>query len=151
MPSQNVWGPATWIFLHTLVSKLKEDKFSVIGKHIFFYIKRICTNLPCPECSDHAGFFLSKINESSIVSKASLINTMYIFHNSVNKRKNKLQYNFEYLKMYEKYNLIETFNNFSRVFNTKGNMNLISQSFQRQFLMKNLKNWLIKNYIFFNR
>lgn len=145
MPKPEVWGPPTWIFLHTLVSNIKKERFNVLGKELFFIIKRICNNLPCPECSFHATSFLSRIPESKIVSKESLINTMYIFHNTVNERKNKPQYNFENITTYQNKNIVLEYNNFVKVFNTKGNLNMISQSFQRQLLLKNVRNWIIKN------
>ena len=37
------------------------------------------------------------------------------------------------------------FNNFAKVYNTKGNMKMLTESFQRQLLIKDFKNWLIKN------
>lgn len=150
MPKPEVWGPPTWIFLHTLVSKLKNEYFNILGKQLFFLIKRICNNLPCPECSTHATSFLMRIPENKIITKESLINTMYIFHNTVNQRKNKPQYNFEDIKIYESKNVIIEYNNFVKVFNTKGNMNMISQSFQRQILLKNIKNWIVKNIKYFD-
>jgi hypothetical protein len=51
-----------------------------------------------------------------------------------------------------KYNYIPlmlAFSNFTRVYNTKGNMNLIAESFQRKLLVSELKTWLIKNYKYF--
>ena len=51
-PSQ--WGPPTWVFIHTLAEKIKEDHFNAIGKPVIYNILQICNNLPCPECSDHA-------------------------------------------------------------------------------------------------
>lgn len=149
MTSPNIWGPHTWIFLHTLVSKLKEEYFNIIGKQIFFYIKRICSNLPCPECSMHSNNFFLKVPESKITSKETLINTLYVFHNLVNQRKEKPQFKYENIKQYENNNIIVCFNNFSSSFNTKGNMKLISQSFHRNLLLKNLRNWLIANIKYF--
>ena len=30
MPSQSIWGPATWLLFHTLAEKIHEDKFNDI-------------------------------------------------------------------------------------------------------------------------
>ena len=63
-PSQ--WGPPTWVFIHTLADKIKEDHFNVIGKPVIYNILQICNNLPCPECSDHAKQFWSKVNINNV-------------------------------------------------------------------------------------
>ena len=39
-PSQ--WGPPTWIFLHTLVAKIKDEQFPVIGQQVIANIIQIC-------------------------------------------------------------------------------------------------------------
>ena len=35
-PSQ--WGPPTWMFIHTLAEKVKEDSFAIIGNQIIVNI-----------------------------------------------------------------------------------------------------------------
>jgi hypothetical protein len=74
---------------------------------------------------------------------------LYIFHNSVNKRKRKQLFNYANINKYTNYNVGATFNNFISVYHTKGNMNLIAESFQRNLLVKDLKIWLINNHKFF--
>ena len=56
--STNVWGPPTWILFHTLIEKLSDEGYSKIGLALFGYIRRICNNLPCPDCAQHATSFL---------------------------------------------------------------------------------------------
>ena len=51
---------------------------------------------------------------------------------------------------YNRKSLIETFNNFVRNFNTRGNMNLINESFHRNIFLKNFKKWLMDNIRYFN-
>ena len=85
-PSQ--WGPPTWMFIHTLAEKVKEDQFPKIGQQIIANIQQICYNLPCPDCADHAKIFWSKVKVRNIQSKNDLINLLYVFHNCINKRKN---------------------------------------------------------------
>ena len=68
--STNVWGPPTWILFHTLIAKLTDDGFNTIGLQLFRYIKRICNNLPCPDCAQHATQFLSRVNMTTIKTKA---------------------------------------------------------------------------------
>jgi hypothetical protein len=74
---------------------------------------------------------------------------LHLFHNTVNKRKKKPFFAFENTNKYKNYNLGATFNNFIKVYHTKCNMNLLAESFQRSLLIKDLNNWIMKNYIFF--
>ena len=63
-PSQ--WGPPTWIFLHTLVAKIKDEQFPVIGQQVIANIIQICLFLPCPECSVHAKQFWANVVTKNI-------------------------------------------------------------------------------------
>ena len=144
--STKVWGPPTWILFHTLIEKLSDDGFNKIGLQLFIYIKRICNNLPCPDCAQHATQFLSRVNIGNIKTKTDLKNIMYIFHNVVNKRKNKPMYNVTHLEQhYKSKNIIEVYNNFIAHFKTKGNMKLLADSFQRKMLITDFKKWLMIN------
>ena len=147
--STNVWGPPTWILFHTLIAKLTDDGFNTIGLQLFNYIKRICNNLPCPDCAQHATQFLSRVNMATIKTKEDLRNTMYIFHNMVNKRKNKPMYHVNDLEKYKSNNSVERYNNFIAHFKTKGNMKLLADSFQRKLLINDFKKWMMTNIRFF--
>ena len=137
-----IWGPPIWLFIHSLVFKLKDEMYVYVGIQLFNMIKRITSYLPCPECSQHAVNFLSGINTNTIKTKQELIRVLYLFHNSVNVRKNKPLYNFSDLNKYESVNLQEAYNNFRKVYHNRGNMNLLAESFQRDLILKDLKIWL---------
>ena len=147
---KDVWGPAIWKLFHVLAFKIKEESFSKIGKELFFYIIRVCSNLPCPDCARHASFFLSKINPSLIRSKRDLIQTLHIFHNSVNKRTDKPIQPDSILSQYENENIITVYNNFIAVFNTHNNK-LLADNLQRKFIIRDFKSWFLKNIQSFNR
>ncbi len=149
MSPPEVWGPPIWTFFHTLAEKVNEDYFLSIKTTLFFFIKRICNFLPCPDCSHHANRFLAKVDISKIKNKLDFKNMLYVFHNSVNKRKSKQLFSYENINVYKNYNVGVAFNNFVSVYHTKGNMNLIAESFQRNLLVKDLKNWLISNHKYF--
>lgn len=144
------WGPPIWAFFHCLVEKIKPEKFDTIGIQVFQTIKKICYTLPCPDCSMHATHFLSKVRVQNIKTKENLKYVLYVFHNSVNKRKNKPPYPYSYLEKYARMSLIGTFNPFTDVYKTKNNMKLLADNFQRQVVLKDVKNWLIKNIDCFN-
>jgi hypothetical protein len=136
--------------MHTLAAKIKETSFPVIGPNLILILIQICNNLPCPECSQHARQFWNKVKTANIKNKTDLINLLFVFHNMVNKRKEYPPYKYENLKYYETRNVIETYNIFSRNFNTKGNMNLINESFHRNRMLASLRTWMMGNISHFN-
>jgi hypothetical protein len=149
MSPPEVWGPPIWTFFHTLAEKVNDEQFDKIKFGIFSYIKRISNFLPCPECSLHASHFLARININAIQNKNQFKQMLFVFHNTVNKRKNKPAFKIENINKYQNYNIGVTFNNFIKVYHTKGNMNLLTESFQRNLLISDLRKWLINNHKFF--
>jgi hypothetical protein len=143
--SPSYWGPSTWVFIHTLAAKIKEDSFPLIGPNLIMVIIQICDNLPCPECSQHAKHFWSKVRTANIKNKNDLINLLFVFHNVVNKRREAKLFKYENIKHYETKHVIETYNAFSKNFNTRGNMNLINESFRRNMMLASLRTWLMSN------
>jgi hypothetical protein len=69
----------------------------------------------------------------------------YLFHNYVNAKKRKPLFNFGNLSVYQRYRLVPVVNNFILCYNTKGNMKLLNESFQRQFVIKDFKAWFLAN------
>jgi hypothetical protein len=143
--AQSLWGPPVWTLFHTLIEKIKEEHYPFLGPQLFHFIKRISSVLPCPECSQHAIQFLSKVNIDLLKTKNDLRNLIYIFHNVVNKKNGKELFYVEKLCVYKEKNIIAVYNHFVRVYNTKGNMNLMADAFQRQLLLKDFKRWLMSN------
>lgn len=143
--SPSHWGPPTWIFMHTLAEKVKEELFPVMGQQLISIIMQITFNLPCPDCADHSKIFWSKVKIANIKTKTDLINLLYVFHNCVNKRKNYGPFKYDSLQYYKSQNVIDSFNKFARNFNTKGNMKLLTESFHRGRLLTSIKGWLMAN------
>ena len=66
---------------------------------------------------------------------------MFIFHNAVNRRKNKSTFKIDDVaSTYANNNPVVAFNNFVRVYHTRGNMKLLADSFQRKIIVKLIKN-----------
>ena len=149
--SPSYWGPNTWIFMHTLACKIKEDSFPIIGKQLVLYLIQISYNLPCPECSQHAKQFWSNVNVNNVTKKQDIINILYVFHNSVNRRKKMPMFKYDNLNIYEEKSLAITYNMFSKTFNTHGNMKLLNESFHRNRLLLSLRKWLTTNLYHFNQ
>jgi hypothetical protein len=145
MSPPEVWGPPVWTFFHVLAEKVNENAYPIIKNQLFIIIQKICGFLPCPECSQHATGFLGKVRINDLRSKTDFKNMLFFFHNYVNSKKRKRVYNYSDLEVYKRYNIIYSFNNFIRVYHTKGNMKQLSESFQRQFVINDVRRWLTKN------
>jgi hypothetical protein len=151
MSPPEVWGPAVWILFHTLAEKVSETNFNKISLSLFNMIKFISKNLPCPYCAADATRFLANININKISTKQDLKNMLYVFHNYVNKKKHKLLLiSTDLDDLYKNKNLSKVIVNFVKKYNTKGNMQLLSESFQRKLVLTEFKKWLRLNAEFFN-
>ena len=149
MSPPEIWGPPIWTFFHVMAEKIIEEKFNEVSPQIFMWMKRICHFLPCPECSMHATAFLGKIKPVDINTKAKFIGMVYLFHNAVNVRKRKPLFNFANINKYKKVSLISAFQGFLKVYNTKGNMKLLTESFQRDIVIRDIHKWMRFNLHFF--
>ena len=149
MPNPSVWGPPVWKLFHVLIENLKEESFPKLYIELFQFIKSISSKLPCPECSLHATAFLSRVRIEQIATKNDFKNMLYIFHNKVNLRRKKSLFPYAEMEKYKNQKIISAYNNFIMVYNTKGNMNLLTDSFQRQLLLKDFKKWISTNLIHF--
>ena len=145
MSPPEVWGPAVWTLFHTLGEKINEEAYPYVSNELFKLIVRICKFLPCPECSADASSFLAKIKVSELKTKTDFKNTFYLFHNYVNLKKRKRLFNYASLNVYNKYRLVDVVNNFIANYHTKGNMRMLTESFQRQFVVKDFKNWFTRS------
>jgi hypothetical protein len=145
MSPPEVWGPAVWTLFHTIAEKINEENNTAVVQQVFGFIKRICAFLPCPECSKDAKSYLQRLKQSEIKTRSGLISTVYLFHNYVNRKKKKKLFNYGEIVKYRNMNLVKVFNQFIGAYNTKGNMQLIAESFQRQLIVADLKRWLSGN------
>jgi len=141
MSPPEIWGPAVWRLFHTLSERINENAYSVLAPQLFNFIVRICKFLPCPECSNDASNFLAKIKISDMKNKTEFKNTFYLFHNWVNAKKRKPLYNYSNMGIYNQYRLVDVVNNFIANYHTKGNMKLLTESFQRKLIISDFKRW----------
>jgi len=145
MPPPKTWGPPIWTLFHVLAEKINEEAYPHIYKQLFNQIQKICRYLPCPECSHDATNFLAKVRLTNIKTKYDFKMLFYMFHNFVNKKTRKPAFNIKYIDVYKKYNIISVINNFLIVYNTHGNMKLLMETFQRQFVIKEFNFWIKSN------
>ena len=145
MPGISVWGPPTWTMLHILAEKIKESDYPRLSAQLFGMVKRICAVLPCPECSKHSMTFLNTIKPSNISTKIDFINMLYLFHNMVNVKKKKPLFHYGNMAKYKQISIQTAYRNFISVFNTRGNMKMLAEAFQRQLVIRDLRTWLNTN------
>ena len=140
------WGEPTWIFLHTIAQKIKDDRFTAMREQLLQKINIICRNLPCPDCSAHAAKYLDAINFKTILSKEDLKTFLWTFHNEVNKRKGIPLADRSVLDKYSTANTTNVINYFLVMYSDKSpSIKMIANDFYRQRLIKDLQNWLISN------
>ena len=145
MVQSSIWGPPIWKLFHVLIEKLKDEQFPILHMELFQMIKRICSYLPCPDCSQHATLFLSKVKPNQISNKNDFKNMLFVFHNQVNIRNRKPLFPYSEMEKYKHFNIVHVYNKFISVYNTKGNMKMLTESFQRQFIIQDFKKWILKN------
>ena len=149
MSPPEVWGPAVWTLFHTLAEKVTDQAYPFVKAQLFGQIRRICGFLPCPECSTDATNFLAKININDLKTKVEFRNTFYLFHNWVNAKKRRPLFNYSNLATYNNYGIVPVINNFISKYNTKGNMKLLAESFQRKIILSEFKSWFTKTIMAF--
>ena len=94
---------------------------------------------------------LAKTDLNKIKTKDEFRALFYAFHNFVNKKKSKPLYNFELVvNKYSSLNIINVYNNFISIYNTKGNMKLLTETFQRTLILKDFRKWFLSNLKHFN-
>ncbi len=152
MVTKSVWGPCVWYLFHTLAYKAVPEEFSGIKADLIQYIQRICSNLPCPECTQHATEYMNKHARilSQITTKDQLHYFLVDFHNVVNGRKQKPT--FTYDEANEKYRRAKTADvvqYFFKIYGEKsngGNLKMFTNGFQKQLLLSDFSAWMVRNY-----
>ena len=146
------WGKPIWFLFHTLAQKVKSDSFPIVREGLLNIIYSICANLPCPVCSKHAVDYFNKINFNNIRTKDELIQTLYVFHNEVNKKKKFDMFSFTVME--EKYGSAVTKNivlYFMSQFEKKNyNAKTLHNEFHKKHLINSFKVWLNNNFIHFD-
>lgn len=141
------WGKHVWMLIHSLTVLVNPNEFPRIRVELLNLLYLICTNLPCPICSDHAKIYLKGINFNAIQTKEQFQNLFHQFHNYVSSGKQ--------LPLFPQEKLVETYKtailsnmmtNFIIAFRDKTyNPRHISDQHIRGRAMKMFIDWLNKN------
>ncbi len=139
------WGAHYWYFFHTLTEKIIDDKFNSKKDELINIIQMICSNLPCPECTEHAKDYINKVDWKNVKSKMDLKHIMYTFHNNVNSQKNYPIFSLDELETkYKSANTIAIINNFLNYFPYKGRQLMIG-THSHKVSSNFVRNWLKLN------
>jgi hypothetical protein len=145
------WGKPTWYFLHTLAEKISEDNFKEVRKDLLEIVYSICTNLPCPDCANHARTYLDGINYNNIETKQDLKMMLFVFHNTVNKRKGYTIFTLDELNQQYSMaitdNIIQYFLSYYLAKNPTPQM-IANDMFRRRIIL-NIQKWLIDKKSYF--
>jgi hypothetical protein len=147
------WGEPIWFFFHMLAEKAKIESFHIIRSELLNIIYSICSNLPCPKCTNHAIEYMKRINFNSIQTKNDLKLFLFQFHNEVNQRKNIQPFPYNQLDdKYSKTNTINIINYFFSVYtqNSDFNVTMISYKLQRGMIINKIKKWISDNIQYFD-
>lgn len=146
-----LWGPIIWKTLHCLAYKIKDEHFLTQKTKLIDLIIKICSNLPCPACSNHAQGMIKKYRLPFIKNKQELIRILFLMHNEVNKRLKKIEFKFENLIMYNSLQLKDVLTEY---YNTNINMHLgekmMLYSFHRKKFLTIFKEYANKHIQYFS-
>ena len=142
-PKKMSWGEPTWALFHVLAEKVKDEDFPAIRVELLEVIYMICSNLPCPDCANHAAMYLNDIRYKNIQTKEQLKHMLWTFHNVVNKKKDFPQFPRDQLETkYAAYPLIPTLHAFMVKFQDKHrSIRMIADDFHRSKIAEKLKGW----------
>jgi len=137
------WGEPIWFLLHTISYKIKDAEFDKLKSNLLQIMYTICTNLPCPDCSNHAKEYLDTNHFYNIQTKVQLQRFLFTFHNVVNQKKGFPLFDFADLP--DKYSRAITTNiiqNFMFHFKDRSrSTKLMASDFSRTHIVKMLTEW----------
>ena len=88
MIKKNIWGPSTWLYLHTIAYNYPSNPtIEDMNKYKILFNNLI---LPCKECQIEYNNLLKQYPiENNLLSNKHINNWLIDIHNKVNKRLNK--------------------------------------------------------------
>jgi len=103
-----VWANPVWFFFHGMAAKVNEKFYNANKGACLNIVKQICTILPCPLCKREATKYMARITVHHIPTKILFQKMLFDFHNSVNGRLGKRNFNRHGLDKYNRLKFIKT-------------------------------------------
>ena len=97
----NIWGPAAWLFLHSVTFQYPENPSHLDKEKYYTFFRSIQNVLPCPNCREHYKQNLKDI-PIRLDSREDLVEWLIDVHNEVNKKNYKRELSYE--EVYKNYN-----------------------------------------------
>jgi hypothetical protein len=135
-----------------LAYKAVPGDFAEIKADLIQYIQRICANLPCPECTQHATEYMAKNSRvlAQITTKEQLHYFLVDFHNVVNVRKQKPAFTYEQAdEKYKRAKTADVVQYFFKIYGERssgGNLKMFTNGFHKQLLLSDFSAWMVRNY-----
>lgn len=138
-----IWAMPTWLFLHTLVAKIPENKYQALKTDLLYQVKNLCAVLPCPDCAHHATQYMAGVQLKHVPTKEAFKVVLWRFHNTVNARIGKPIFPLESMYVYEKANLHVMYSAFITEFSKPShNPKLMMDTMARSAAITKFKNWI---------
>lgn len=86
-----IWGPSTWIFLHSISFSYPEKPTKKDKKNYKNFLISLQYVLPCNKCSEHYEKFIKQNSlDNALESQNNLVKYIIKLHNHINQKyKNK--------------------------------------------------------------
>ena len=139
------WGVPTWVFLHTLAEKIKDEEYKNIRDDLLKQLKSICSVLPCPDCRDDAVKFMRPYTIKHIPSKNDFKELLWRFHNHVNVKTRKAPLDKKVLDIYKNLNISILFKVFVTELTRPIHNNQYAESMARTTAINNFTRFLNNN------
>ena len=133
----------TWLFLHTLVAKIPEEKYPSVKQELLYQVKNICAVLPCPDCAQHAVQYMSGVQLKHVPTKEAFKVVLWRFHNTVNARTGKPIFPLEKMDIYDRCSLGVMYKVFITEFSKPShNPKLMMDVMAREAVIGKFKAWM---------
>lgn len=151
MVSTNIWGPPTWILLHSIVEQIKNPDFNNYKLNILNIIKNICVHVPCQISSQTSRFFLNNLNIDSLQNLHDIKVMLYLFHNFVNKNNKKAIFNFSDTKKYKDVNLSLAFGLFRTLHLNNLYLKNSANHNKMVTIINDVNNFILENIVYYDK
>ena len=133
----------TWLFLHTLVAQIPEQKYQALKQELLNQVKTICAVLPCPDCAQHASAYMKGVELKHVPTKEAFKVELWRFHNTVSARIGKPIFPLEKMYVYERANLNVMYSAFITEFSKPShNPKLMMDTMARNTVIAKFKTWM---------
>lgn len=105
-------GSITWIMLHTLAARIKEDAYRNNREQVLTFLKDVYRTYPCAYCFNDAMRYLSGY-DAPLTTREDLKMYLFHFHTAVNIKLSKPYFAVGRLQLYENANVGAVFASFA--------------------------------------